>query len=194
MQPTGPYVKSGAFMFKKSAPAKQGKTSQFKPKQAAVSTSRTPKSMPATPKKKQQPPAKRQRVEQAEPEEEAADQPSAPQGQGESKVWSEEKFQAAKDNQVDIYYASLSPLCRVKAVMFGGKVGIDIRRYMEAKFGSDTIQEGQLLPTNKGVRLTIPEYDALKEAIAEMDHALQLAANQAVEHNGNGNGHASSYN
>lgn len=109
--------------------------------------------------------------QQVQPQQQVQQQPQ-PQQQQDSKQWTEEQFQEARANSQDLYDAPLNATGtrRARITQFGDSVGVDIREFMVGKFGE---LRGQALPTHKGIRLRIDEWEQLKAVSGEIDQGLR---------------------
>ena len=59
----------------------------------------------------------------------------------------------------------LSPVRQIEVRSFKGTALVDIRQYYKA-------EDGTILPTKKGISLTLPQWDTLKRAMNDVDRTI----------------------
>lgn len=92
-----------------------------------------------------------------------------------SSGWTPEQLADAKANSQEFFDAPLNEAGsrRVRVTTFGSTVGIDLREFFEGQYGD---LKGQWLPSGRGFRLRIDEWEALKAVSGHIDEALGIIA------------------
>lgn len=147
---------------KKKASSKKKGASDKPTSKAAGSSKRV-----VAPQQQQQ----QQQQQQPQPVDESTDDPSRSSG------WTPEQLAEAKATSQEFFDAPLNEVGnrRVRVTTFGATIGIDLREFFQGQYGD---LQGQWLPSGRGFRLRVDEWEALKAISGNIDEALHIVMNQ----------------